>query len=146
MMFKIFVFFLLLSNQVFAKDLIIKDQGAVVFDLNDTKGKVVIVNFWVSWCVNCKKEMEILTDLYNKYHSLGLEVIGFSIDEKRNRDDFLKVKKDLKYPNFMLEDAVKNDFGWPNMIPKSYLIDRKGNVVLLEDIEDVEGKIRGIIF
>jgi thiol-disulfide isomerase/thioredoxin len=105
----------------------------------------VLINFWVSWCGNCKIEMNILNNLYLKYHEQGLEIIGISIDESRSRKDFKKVVYHLNYPNFMSIDAIKNDFGIPNNVPQDYLIDRSGRVFLMDDLRELDAKIEYLL-
>ena len=98
------------------------------FNLADKKGKIVIVNFWASWCIQCRQESIILEDLYQKYNARGLEVIGVTIDEKSEYPNAIAIAKNMNYPNAFIDRAKTNSFGHPDAVPTTYIIDRKGNL------------------
>ena len=83
------------------------------FDLSAQRGKVVIVNFWATWCPPCREEMPALDAFYRRYHGQGLEMIGVSTDRPHDRSDVTKVMQSYSYPAAMLDDAKINDFGTP---------------------------------
>ena len=99
------------------------------FDLQEKLGKVVIINFWAVWCIDCRKEIPLLEELYKEHHAQGLEIIGVSIDKKSDQQKVLNIAATLPYPNAMFYDATKNDFKKPQAIPLNYVIDKKGNVI-----------------
>ena len=99
------------------------------FDLKEKRGKVVIINFWAKWCVDCRKEMPILEEIYQKYKLQDLEIIGISIDRKRERQKVLEVSSLLSYSNAMFIDAKETSFEEPNAIPVSYVIDKDGKLI-----------------
>jgi peroxiredoxin len=92
------------------------------------KGKVVIVDFWASWCAPCKEEMPVLQRLHKKYGPKGLVVVGVSVDnDASNVKGFLK-KLGVSFP--IVHDAkhaVSERYSPPTM-PSSYIVDRKGIV------------------
>jgi thiol-disulfide isomerase/thioredoxin len=103
------------------------------FDLADLKGKVVLVDFWATWCGPCLAEIPNMKQMYTKYHDRGFEIVGLSIDEDRSDlDEFLGKRK---LPWIILHDdenegqhpaVVKYGiFGIPNMI----LVGKDGNVL-----------------
>ena len=98
------------------------------FDLTQLRGKVVIVNFWAKWCMECRKEMPVLNEIYKKYHAFGLEIIGVSIDRKKYRNEVLALSQNVSYPIALISDSVSS-FEEPSEIPLSYLIDKSGQVV-----------------
>src|ERR1700742_3004643 len=61
-----------------APALVVQELNGQQFDLAAERGKVVMVNFWATWCPPCRKEMPMLNDFYQRYHSEGLELIGDS--------------------------------------------------------------------
>jgi thiol-disulfide isomerase/thioredoxin len=99
----------------------------------DFKGKVVLIDFWASWCDPCKEELPRLKKAYAQYHAAGLEVVGVSCDNAGEElVAFLSKNKDMPWPQ--LFDAGQP--GWHalaarhnvNSIPTMFLIDRKGIV------------------
>lgn len=97
--------------------------------LPDLKGKVVLVDFWASWCGPCKKSFPVIKELHEKYSVKGLTVVGVSLDEKkREMDDFLKK---VAPPFAILRDAkgkMAEALGIET-IPTSLLIDASGKVL-----------------
>jgi thiol-disulfide isomerase/thioredoxin len=122
-------------------NLVIKTLDGLNFDLEKMRGKVVIVNFWVHWCSNCTTEMMVLDDLYHQYHNQGLEIIGVSVDRKRDLKHVLNRVKNISYPNAMSINAIVNDFPEPDSIPRNYVFDKNGKLqnVNGEDILSKEG-------
>ena len=96
------------------------------------KGKVVLVDFWASWCGPCKQSFPQLDALYQKYHSRGFEVVGVSVDEKAaDMKAFLAANK-VSFPT--ARDAGQKLVGavGPQTMPTSVLVDQNGNVALVE--------------
>lgn len=108
------------------------------FDLKNLKGKVVLVDFWATWCGPCMAELPTLKDCYAKYHARGFEVVGISLDvDKARLNDFLK-REELPWTT-LFDDGAKSA-GWDQplaqqygimAIPRAILIDRTGKVVSL---------------
>lgn len=109
-----------------APDLIIKQLDGHVFDLSETRGKVVIIHFWASWCDSCRQEMPILDHIYQKYNASDLIMIGLSTDRSQSRGEVLKLMTSFHFPAALLRDADTNDFGLPHILPLTYIIDKKG--------------------
>lgn len=98
------------------------------FDLNNLRGKVVLVNFWASWCAPCRKEMPRLNAYYRSHRDKGLAVIGISIDRPQ---DFTKARgmaAALSYPAALANDNKLTEFGVPEAVPVTYVIDSSGVV------------------
>ena len=133
--FLILVFLLSATNSIKASEikenptLIITTLDGKNFDLKEKRGKVVIINFWAKWCIDCRKEMLILNEIYQKYKSPNLEIIGINIDRKSQRQKVLEISSSLSYPNAMLYEAKETSFEEPNAIPLSYIIDKDGKII-----------------
>lgn len=111
-----------------APALVAQELNGQTFDLAAQRGKVVIVNFWATWCSPCRKEMPALDALYRKYHSQGLEMIGMSVDRPHDRSEVRNVMQSYSYPAAISEDAKINDFGIPGAVPETFIIDGHGIV------------------
>lgn len=96
--------------------------------LASLRGKVVIVDFWASWCAPCKEEMPVLESLYKRFGSKGLVVVGVSVDnDRKNAKTFIDGMK-VSFP--IVHDADKSVAGKfkPPRMPTSYVIDKAGKV------------------
>jgi thiol-disulfide isomerase/thioredoxin len=140
----ILVFLLNAINSVKASEikadptLIITTLDGKNFDLKEKRGKVVIVNFWAKWCVDCRKEMVILDEIYREYKSRNLEIISINIGRKREREKVLEFSSSLSYPNAMFIDAKETSFEEPNAIPVSYVINKDGKLVTKISADDAK--------
>jgi cytochrome c biogenesis protein CcmG, thiol:disulfide interchange protein DsbE len=95
-------------------------------DLSELRGKVVLVNFWATWCAPCRKEMPTLDAFYRRYHGQGLELIGISVDFARDAAKMRKAAGTVTYPTVMASDIPVNGFGPPDGVPITYVIDSAG--------------------
>jgi peroxiredoxin len=113
------------------------------FDIKGYKGKVVLVDFWATWCPTCIEEMSNVLDNYEKYHAKGFEVVGVSLDEStENLNQFLETNK-LPWVTLIEEDEAKRGPANPiaanygiNALPQLILVDQEGNVVALNPYGD----------
>lgn len=109
-----------------APALAVPELDGQAFDLSAQHGRVVVVNFWATWCPPCREEMPALDAFYRRYHGQGLEMIGLSTDRPHDRSDVTKVMQSFSYPAAMLDDAKVNDFGPPDVLPVTFVVDRSG--------------------
>jgi len=96
------------------------------YTLSKLKGKVVIVDFWATWCPPCKKEVPHLVNFYEKYKDKGLLVLGVSAEEKQTLETFRK-ENNVTYPILLGNNEVFQKFG-VRSIPHTIFIDKKGNI------------------
>lgn len=109
-----------------APALIVRELDGRRFDLAKLRGKVVLVNFWATWCSPCRVEMPTLNAFYRRYHARGLEVLGLSIDQAPDDGEVKKVMRQFGYPGALASAARVNGFGEPVAVPVTYVIDARG--------------------
>lgn len=98
------------------------------FTLSDLQGKVVLVNFWATWCPPCRKEMPDLDALYNKFKDQGLVVLAISDEEVAKVAPFIGERK-ISYPVLLDPGRKVNELFIVEGIPKSFVYDRSGKMV-----------------
>ncbi len=98
------------------------------FDLSALKGKVVIVNFWATWCVPCGDEMPALEAVWRGYRAKGLEVLAVSADRSRARGEVDQVMRVFSFPAAMLGAVKKNELVTLTDVPVTYVIGKDGKV------------------
>jgi len=111
-----------------APELVLSELSGEVFDLGKLRGKVVLVNYWATWCAPCKKEMPVLNSFYRRYREQGLEIIGISADRPQDFARMRRMSGTLAYPTSTLEKISQDGFGPPTGFPLTYVIDRDGIV------------------
>lgn len=112
-------------------DLKLKDLSGVEQNVGALKGRIVVLNFWATYCIPCRKEMPDLAAIQNEYAALGVQVIGASTDEAADRAKVLQFIKDTKinFPIWM--GATSLDmlrFGLGTALPGSVLIGKDGRI------------------
>jgi cytochrome c biogenesis protein CcmG, thiol:disulfide interchange protein DsbE len=109
-----------------APPLVLSELNGEIFDLSKLRGKVVLVNYWATWCAPCKKEMPLLNAFYRRYHEQGLEIIGISADRPQDFARMRRMSGTLAYPTSTLDRISQDGFGPPAGFPLTYVIDRDG--------------------
>jgi peroxiredoxin len=113
-------------------ELKLKDLFGAEASLSQYKGRIVVLNFWATYCVPCRKEMPDLAAIQNEYAALGVQVIGASTDESAERSKVLQFIKETKinFPIWMgATGADMIRFGLGEALPGTVVIDRTGKIV-----------------
>ena len=112
-----------------APNLILKDIEGKIVNLKEYRGKVVLINFWASWCPPCLEEMPALAAIYQKLRSKGFEILAISLDDKiQNAIDFVKKEK-LPFKVFMDPEGKSAQEYLVYGLPYTVLLDREGKVL-----------------
>jgi len=111
-----------------APDLVVSALDGGTFDLAALRGKVVLVNYWATWCAPCRKDMPKLDAFYRRYHKQNLEMIGISVDRDADLKKVRKVMATLAYPVALLKDISVDGFGPPDGVPITWIVDTDGKV------------------
>ena len=106
----------------------LKDLAGKTWTLSSLRGKVVLVNFWATWCPPCRKEMPDLEALYEKFGEKGLVILGISDEEAGKVEPFIKERK-VTFPVLLDPGRKVNDMFIVEGIPKSFVYDRDGKLV-----------------
>ncbi len=98
--------------------------------LENYKDKIVLLNFWATWCMPCRAEMPSMETLWKKYKEQGLVVVAVSVDEgSRGRIETFSKLLDLSFPILLDPESNVSDLYKVSNMPTSFLIDRDGKII-----------------
>ncbi|MFQ5580776.1 MAG: redoxin domain-containing protein [Nitrospiria bacterium] len=96
--------------------------------INQLKGRVVLIDFWATWCDPCREELPELNALYQELQSQGVEILGISVDRKReNVDEFIS-KHSIRFPIIHDQNKAISDDLRPRAMPTAFILDQGGVV------------------
>jgi thiol-disulfide isomerase/thioredoxin len=117
-------------------------------DVSKMKGKVVLIDFWATWCGPCVAELPHVKEAYDKNHPKGFEIVAVSLDqEKGNLTEFVSSHK-MEWPQYFDGQGWENKFAGQfgiTSIPAMWLIDKKGNLRDLHARADLSGKVEKLL-
>lgn len=136
-----------------APQFILKDINAGIFDLNEHRGEVILIDFWASWCEPCLKDLPVLKAEFEKYKNDGFQIVSISRDQ--NLESWRKSIVKNKIQNFLHISTVENNSNIEDLyvitgIPVKFLIDRNGVIVkrwrggseeILKDVQNELSKL-----
>jgi len=104
------------------------DLNGKLWTLKDLKGKIVMLNFWATWCPPCRKEMPDLEALYTRFGPQGFVILGISDDDPDKVRAFIQ-KQGNTYPVLLDPGSKVNQLLHISGIPKTFVYDREGKIV-----------------
>jgi cytochrome c biogenesis protein CcmG, thiol:disulfide interchange protein DsbE len=112
-----------------APDFTVKTLDDREITLSKLRGKVVLVDFWATWCGPCREAMPHLAELYRTYQEKGFEVIGMSVDKEDARESVSRFVKSMEvpYPVATASEEIARNYG-VNGLPTSFFIDKEGRL------------------
>ncbi len=112
-----------------APEFTLKDSQGRPVNLSDFKGKVVLLNFWATWCGPCKIEIPWFIDFEKRYKDKGFAVVGISMDEDgwEAVKPYLEEKK-INYRVMIGSDALADLYGGVQSLPTSFMVDQQGRI------------------
>jgi len=133
-----------------APELALADEQGKTLRLADFKGKVVLLDFWATWCGPCKIEIPWFIEFQRKYKDQGFSVVGVSMDEE-GWDIIRPFAQQYKmnYPVLLGNDEAAAKFGGVEVLPTTFLIDRQGRIVAthlgLVSRDEIENGIKDLL-
>lgn len=137
---RVFVLFAILVSTAFASgqeksaprtapDFDLKDLTGKQLRLSDYRGKVVLLDFWATWCAPCQTEVPRFVAFQNEYGKNGFQVIGISMDDAPEPVRKFYTKFKMNYPVAMGTEKLADDYGGVLGLPLTFLIGRNGHIV-----------------
>jgi len=110
-----------------APDFVLKDVSGHTVRLSDYRGKIVVINFWATWCAPCLAEMPELSRLQKDHRDNGLQVIGVTYGRHRPREVMRTVRKlKIGYPVVLAPKALASRYGVGEVLPVTIVVGRDG--------------------
>ena len=118
-------------------------------DMSTLRGKVVLVDFWASWCPDCIREMPTVRRIYQKYRDRGFTIIGISLDKDEQALANFVARKLIPWPEYFDGKGWENDFATKygvHAIPETWLINQRGELVSTDvSVEKLEQKVEQLL-
>jgi thiol-disulfide isomerase/thioredoxin len=117
-------------------------------DLSKMRGKVVLVDFWATWCGPCVGEVPNVVAAYQKYHGKGFEIVGVSLDQDKEAMLAFTKEHGMMWPQYFdgkgWDNAISKGYGIDS-IPAMWLVDKKGMVATTDGRDDLSGQVEKLL-
>ena len=134
------------STAIVAPAFALKNLKGKTVRLEDYKGKIVLINFWATWCAPCQKEMPELVKLQKRYAAKGLQILGVTYEpEKLATVNRIAQKFKINYPLLFGTEELSKQYQIEEVLPVTIIVDREGKIqsqiLGMIDTKDIEQKI-----
>jgi thiol-disulfide isomerase/thioredoxin len=113
-------------------------------DLASLRGKVVLIDFWATWCPPCRGEVPNVVAAYQKFHGQGFEIVGISLDQDKDALMAFTKQNGMVWPQYFdgkgWDNSISSGFGIQS-IPAMWLVDQKGVLVTTDGRDDLAGQV-----
>jgi len=109
-------------------DFVLNDHNNVPVKMSQYRGKVVILNFWATWCGPCKEEIPAFVELYDRYKDQGLVIVGVSIDDTVEQLRPFMQEWRMQYPVLQMNPDIETAYGPFYGVPMTFFIARDGTI------------------
>ena len=113
--------------------------------LDSLRGKVVLVNFWATWCPYCRHEMPAMQEFYRDYAGKGFEIIAFSLDDDPAAVQAFMRENGYSFPVVMATPEQRRAFGDVTRLPTSFILDREGKIRHKVHGQVYYGRMEGLV-
>jgi peroxiredoxin len=128
----------------------LETQSGDTVSLSDFKGKVLVINFFASWCPPCKEEIKGFVNIYKRYQVEGVSIIGISLDNDSVKElsEFIEENK-ITYPVALATQDMMNKYGGIKTIPTTFFINKNGDIFNIHmgyiSEKDLEASIKMVL-
>jgi peroxiredoxin len=117
------------DKKVKAQNFILNDLNGSEVSLEDYRGKIILMNFWATWCLPCRIEMPSMQKLYTKFKDNGFTILAIDLQEDADSVRSFKDQYQLNFPILLDSDGSVGEYYGVISIPTTYLIDRDGYII-----------------
>jgi len=117
-------------------------------DLSKMRGKVVLIDFWATWCPPCRGEVPNVVAAYKKYHDQGFEIMGVSLDQDKDALVSFTKENGMVWPQYFdgkgWDNEISKEFGIDS-IPAMWLVGKDGKVITTDAGDDLDGQVESAL-
>ncbi len=117
------------DEKIKAQNFILKDLDGNDVSLEDHRGKIILINFWATWCLPCRVEMPSMEKLYTRFKNDDFTILAIDLQEDADSVKAFKEQYKLNFPILLDSDGSVGEFYGVFSIPTTYLVDREGYII-----------------